>query len=306
MSKLKEIPQNIRQAFSIAGYQLRLWHKNPRIIVTGILAFVLCFLLSGKIVSFAETYGLSVQIVEPFVWVFGDADSVLISSVLLLFLFADTPLLNKETPFFLVRTKRSVWLLGQIFYIVIGTFLYLCFLLVSVSFFCARDAFFANFWSPTAAMLGYSGAGNAISIPVTVKTMETTSPYLCLLFIFGLMLVYSLLTVSVQLAVSLSKGHRAGTIVTLGFTVFGFLLKPDVISLWLKLPPEGFYIANVIVGWLSPLNHAVFSGHNFGYDYLPSLAASFLFFGITIFVCFFIAGKQIKRYGFDFSGLHIS
>ena len=74
MSKLKEIPKNLRQAFSIAGYQLRLWHKNPRIIVTGILAFVLCFLFSGKIVSFAETYELSVQIVEPFVWVFGDAD----------------------------------------------------------------------------------------------------------------------------------------------------------------------------------------------------------------------------------------
>ncbi len=305
IEKLKTIPNNVRKAFSISVYQLRLWHKNPRIIMTAILAFVLCFLLSGKIVSFAETYGLSVQIAEPFVWVFGDADSVLVSSVLLLFLFADTPLLGRETPFFLVRTKRSVWLLGQIFYIVTGTFLYLCFLLVSVAFFCARDAFTADFWSPTAAMLGYSGAGSAVSIPVTVKTMEATSPYLCLLCIFALMLVYSLLTLSVKLAVSLKKGQRTGTAAALAFTVFGFLLKPDVIGLWLKLPQEEFYIANVIAGWLSPLNHATFSGHNFGYDYLPSLTASFLFFGAAIFVNLFISGKRIKSYGFDFSGQHI-
>ena len=305
MNKLKELPNDIRQALSIAAYQLRLWHKNPRIIVTAILAFVLCFLLSAKVVSFAESYGLSVQIVEVFIWVFGDADSVLVSSVLLLFLFADTPSINKETPFFLVRTKRSVWLLGQIFYIAAGTVLYLFFLLLSVSFFCARDAYFANIWSPTAAMLGYSGAGNAVSIPVTVKTMETTSPYECLCVIFALVLAYSLLTVSLQLAVGLKRGQRAGTVVTLVFTLFGFLLKPDVFSLWMKLPPNAYYIANVTVGWLSPLNHAVFSGHNFGYDYLPSLGVSFLFFGIVISACLIISGRRIKRYGFDFSGLHI-
>ena len=302
----KRILNNARQAIFIAFCQLRQWHKNPRVAVTAILAFVLCFLLSGKLISFAETYGLSVQLIEPFVWVFGDADSVLLSSVLLMFLFSDIPPLDKRTPFLLVRTKRNVWLLGQIIYIILGTFIYLLFLLFSVSLFCARDAFVADYWSPTAAMLGYSKAGDALSIPVTVKTMETASPYNCLAIIIVLMLAYSLLTVSIQFTVSLSKGHRNGTAAAFAFTVFGFLLEPDVFSLWLKLPSEGYYIANVIVGWLSPLNHAVFSGHSYGYDYLPSLPVSFSFFGILIIICLIISTRLMKNYGFDFSGLHHS
>ncbi len=40
--------KKLHQIFSIAGYNFRLWRKNPRIIVTFALAFVMCFLLSDN------------------------------------------------------------------------------------------------------------------------------------------------------------------------------------------------------------------------------------------------------------------
>lgn len=40
--------KKLRQAFSIAGYNFRLWRRNPRIIVTFALTFILCFLLTDK------------------------------------------------------------------------------------------------------------------------------------------------------------------------------------------------------------------------------------------------------------------
>lgn len=45
--------KEICQSFSIAGYNFRLWRGNPRILVTFLLAFILCFLLSDKAVTFA-------------------------------------------------------------------------------------------------------------------------------------------------------------------------------------------------------------------------------------------------------------
>ena len=69
--------KEIRQSFSIAGYNFRLWRGNPRIFVTFLLAFILCFLLSDKAVTFA---------VEVFIWNFGDSNSILLTSVLLVLL----------------------------------------------------------------------------------------------------------------------------------------------------------------------------------------------------------------------------
>ena len=46
----------------------------------------------------------------------------------------------------------------------------------------------------------------------------------------------------------------------------------------MKLPDEFYYKARVIVGWISPLNQATYSMHNFGYDNLPSLKETFFDF----------------------------
>ena len=92
----------LRNAFSVAGYNFRQWHKNPRIFITFALAFILCFLLSDKAVRFAREYETTMQIVEAFVWTFGDSNSILLSSLLLVLLFADMPFLSSGTPFYLV------------------------------------------------------------------------------------------------------------------------------------------------------------------------------------------------------------
>ena len=81
----------IRQSVSIAGYNFRLWWGNPRILVTFLLTFIMCFLISDKAVTFAVDHNTTMQLVEVFIWNFGDSNSILLSSVLLVLLFADMP-----------------------------------------------------------------------------------------------------------------------------------------------------------------------------------------------------------------------
>lgn len=291
---------NLRQIWSITCFHFRLWKKNPRVIMTFVLAFLLCLMLSDKAVTFADNYGTTLQMFEVFTWTFGDADSVMISSLLLILLFADMPLLSQATPYYLVRTRRSIWVWGQILYVVLATIVYSLFLLGVTCIICAPIAFPGNKWSETAAMLGYSGAGREIALPASLKTMELSYPYQCTAVIFLLITLYALLLVTVMLLLRLGKKSFLGTLGVFGVNLFGLLLNPEIFMELFHIPGALEYRANLAVGWLSPLNHATYYMHNFGYDYLPKIWMSAVFFGGFIALNLFFIHRRIKRYEFHF------
>ena len=294
--------RGLKQAFTVAGYNFRQWHKNPRIIVTFCLAFILCFLLSDKSVRFAEAHNTSMQVVEAFIWSFGDSNSILLSSMLLVLLFADMPFLSSGTPFYLIRTSRRTWIIGQVVYTVAATTIYLIFVLLSTTVLCAKQSYPANMWSPTAAILGYTNAGRRVAIPALVKTLEMSWPYQCMVSIFFLLLGYALVLVTIMLFFNLRFGQAAGVISVFVFSIYGFLLKPDTIQKIFNLPNEAYYKANVAIGWLSPLNHATYHMHNFGYDLLPRLWESFCIFVLLILAGYYASVWAIKNYNFNFTG----
>ncbi len=292
----------LKQVLSVTNYDFWQWHKNPRIIVTFCLAFVLCFLLSDKAVKFAKEYDTTMQIVEAFVWTFGDSNSILLSSLLLVLLFADMPFIGSGTPFYLMRIDRRTWLTGQALYIAGATLIYMIFVLSATSIVCMRQSFVGNMWSETAAILGYSGAGQAVALPALVKTLEMSTPYESMAIIFALMLLYAMLMAFLMLVFNLAKGQLAGVVSVFVFSLFGFLLNPQTIKTIFQLPDELLYKANVAVGWLSPLNQATLHMHNFGYDLLPRLWQSYLIFGGLIVACYFLALRAIRHYNFNFTG----
>ena len=146
--------RDIKQAFWIAGQNFYGWKKSPRIWMTFILAAILCLMLSDQIISHAIKYETILQVFEPFIWTYGDASSVMLSSLLLILLFADMPFISQATPYWLVRTKRKIWLAGQIIYVILATVIYNIFLAVMLGIMGAPFSFTGNVWSETAAMLG--------------------------------------------------------------------------------------------------------------------------------------------------------
>ena len=292
----------IRQIMSVVAYNFRQWRRNPRILVTFALAFILSFLLSDKAVNFATAHKTTMQLAEPFIWTFGDSSSILLISLLLILLFTDMPFLSSGTPFFLMRIDRTKWITGQLVYTVLATAIFLVFVLGSTIAVSVRQSYIGDVWSETAAILGYSGAGEEIALPALVKTLEMSFPYHCMGTIFGLMLCYSVVMVFIMLVFNLTRGGAAGIVSGFAFSVFGLLLKPDTIQTVMQLPDELFYKANVAVGWLSPLNQATYHMHNFGYDLLPRLWQSFAIFGGLMLLGYILALVAIRRYNFVFTG----
>jgi hypothetical protein len=146
------------------------------------------------------------------------------------------------------------------------------------------------------------GAGKAVALPALVKTLEMSTPYECMATIFLLMLLYTLLMSFIMLTFNIRKGQLAGVISVFVFSLFGFLLNPNLLKTMFQLPDELVYKANVAVGWISPLNQATYHMHNFGYDLLPRLWQTYVIFGVLIVMCFLLALRAVRKYNFNFTG----
>ncbi len=291
----------LRQILQLALLNLRRWRRSPQVWLAFALGFVSCYLLSVKVVDFAVHHGTVLQICEPFIWTFGDATSIFLISLSLLLLFSDTPSMDSDVPFMLVRTTRLRFVLGQILYIVLSTVIFCLFVLLSTTVLCMVNAYSANMWSETAAILGYSEIGEEIAVPTFVKVLEFSFPYECTMHIFALMLGYALLMSGIIFYFNLLY-NKCGMLAGVILSGFGLFLTPDVVSEWLKLSYEQYRIANILFGWLSPLNHATYYMHNFGYDNLPRLMHSYIFFGAGSLLFFVLSVIRIRRYSFNFSG----
>jgi len=293
---------DIKQVFAVVSFNFRDWHRNPRVVMVFVLAFVLSMLLTDKAISFAISYGTTMQIMEAFVWTFGDANSIMISSLLLLLLFADMPFFSAFTPYYLIRTKRDAWFLGQALYVIIATAIYMLFILASTVVISMHISFPGNMWSETGAILAYSGIGIEVMLPASLKTMILSLPYQTAVHVFLLMLGYVMVLASFMLLLNIRLGRFWGVMGAFLLSIYGLLLNPELFMKAFRLPEAVAYKANVAVGWLSPLNHATYHMHNFGYDYLPRLWTSYAIFAVLIIICLLAARQKMKDYSFVFTG----
>ena len=288
-----------RQTAAVLRWNFLGFYKNPRIVITFLFSFILCFFLSERAIMVAEYYNAPVQAFEPFIWTFGDAASILLCALLLILLFLDLPKLSPFTPYMLIRIQKSQWLAAQFFYIFFVTILYMLYVFLVTSLLCMKKTYPGNLWSKTAALLAYSEMGRKLSVPSTVKVMESASPLECSLQITLLLICYGLTLGFLMLFFQMKAGKKAAIAAGLAYSLSGFLLKPDVLAAILhKEDYEMFYVRRII-GWISPLNHATYGMHDFGYDVLPSIGQSCLIFLLLLLVLVLFTFWTLKTYNFS-------
>lgn len=294
--------RELYQIWRVCLYHYSRWRGNWRVILSFGLGGVISFLLTENVVRFSQEYGLTMQIFEPFIWVFGDGTSILLVALAVILLFGDMPFLDGSVPYYLIRIRVRVWVGGQMIYLITSSLLYTFFILVMTMVFCFQNAFVGNMWSPTAAKLAYSGLADDYFIPAQLKTFEMVRPVECMVTIFFLMLLYILVAVFVMYLATLVKNQAAGIGAAFIFHLYGFLLNVDGLAQVFKLSQEVTYRASIWCGWLSPLRQATFPSHDFGYDRLPTLGNTYAIFGGAILVMAILVLWRMKYYSFYFSG----
>lgn len=289
----------VRQVAAAVRWNFLGFQKNPRVILSFLFSFILCFFLSDRAMMVADYYGSPMQALEPFIWTFGDATAILLCSLLLILLFLDLPKLSPFTPYMLLRMKKSRWLLAQFFYIFLVTALYMLYVALATSLLCMQKTYPGNIWSKTAALLAYSSMGKELSIPSTVKVMESTSPLSCSMQIMALLLCYALTLSFLMLFFQMKAGKKAAVGAGLFYSLFGFLLNPDILAKILHKEDYEMFLVRRVTGWVSPLNHATYGMHDFGYDVLPSIGQSCMIFLALLLFLSSLSFYTLKKNNFN-------
>ena len=294
---------NLREAFVCAGWNLYSLRRNPRFYMSLLLGFLLCWLLTDKTMAISRTYLTNVQLLEPFVWCYADDESILFSALVMMLMLSALPRLDTPASYLIFRTTYLNWLLGQIATVFILTLGYTLMILVFSMVMCIGcNVFVTNNWSETATMLSFSPASFEVALSVMRKTVKLTTPYGCAIQIFLLLVQYVLLMAMLQLAFTMLKSRKAGIIAVLGINFAGYVLTPDRFMTWLQLPREMQYYANLLSAWLSPLQHATYTMHNFGYDLLPRVQTSCLLLGGVSLLLMIVSALAMRRFSFRFTG----
>lgn len=163
--------------FRIAKYQIVQLIRNPRLYMIVICNFVFLSTLMVAFRNFLEMYELKAT---PFLFVFLFTHASVLFSFMsgIVILFSDAPFFSKAQMFLIVRTGKVVWALGQMLYLVVGSFLYFLLLYFMSVMFLFPHISLANEWGSVWNTLARTDLGirNGVNLVVSTEVLNQFNP----------------------------------------------------------------------------------------------------------------------------------
>lgn len=268
-----------------AFLQLKKWKKNIRVILAFLILFLLCITMTEEYVSYSRDMDLAIQLFEPFILMFTQRYALIFLTLIFLLLYQDVPFIDESSAYQLIRGSRSTWVLGQLLYILLSTFVFLLFALVTCMLFGMTMSFTANMWSETAKFTAYGGAVEQ-SAPIPLRLIQNTTPIEAVLSVFLLFFLGALALNTILFAMNLRKKKFLGLAVIAGLIFIGYLITTDILlKEW--------------SGWISIIVHTNLSMHRFGEEgTLPRIWESAAVLGAVALVFGFWSWRLSKTYNF--------
>lgn len=108
----------IKQILGVARTEFIEWIANPRIIIVGVLLIFIKTLAIEPLAARADKFGESLIFFEPFVAVGNSSVLAMFIPLVFLVLISDYPKLHGNALFFISRTGKRRWLIGQIVFLI--------------------------------------------------------------------------------------------------------------------------------------------------------------------------------------------
>ncbi len=117
--------------WNVAKSEFIKWITNPRIIIAGVLIVFIRSFAVLPMLEQSEKYGEPLNVMEPFIAAGNSGMLALFLPLVFLLLISDFPIMGSNTIFFINRTGKLNWFLGQIVFIIISIFVYIDTILLS-------------------------------------------------------------------------------------------------------------------------------------------------------------------------------
>lgn len=137
--------RHIKSAISVARTEYIRWITNPRIIIVGVLLIFMHTLSVEPLLRRAVKLGVPLNLLEPFIAIGNSGMLVMLMPCVFLILISDYPKMTGNSLFFMHRTGRLHWFLGQILFLIFAIVTYLS-LIIGGSILMSKGVF-SGTWS---------------------------------------------------------------------------------------------------------------------------------------------------------------
>lgn len=114
------VVNRIKSVFAVARTEYVKWITDPRVIIVGVLLVFMRTLAVEPLLERAVRFGEKLNILEPFVAIGNSGMLVMLMPCVFLILVSDYPKMTGNTLFFIKRTGKTNWFLGQLLFLLMA------------------------------------------------------------------------------------------------------------------------------------------------------------------------------------------
>lgn len=222
----------MKKMITILKVHLQSW-RNNYIVWAGLgIGLGLCMMYVSRFTSYCNAIGTPCHIFEPYI-VMGNMSKHSFTGIFLgcIVVLSETPFINKQSAYEILRVGTRTWVRSQILYIVVATFLYnICILLMCMGLGLVKsNVSFDNEWSSAITLL-------AVRQPTfAVSTFKLDFPYPDFIYAvkpyYGAILTllfnstYCIAVVLLMFIANIWTKVNVGWMVAAAFHIFGYVVS---------------------------------------------------------------------------------
>ncbi len=263
---------NLRKCMSVACSEYTKVICNPRMTILPVLFVLIYDYVIKELVSEANLIGTKINVVEPFVAISNSYMLMLIIPVVYMAIMGDFPRVDGNSIYYLMRTGRRNWLLGQLFFCIISSVTYVLNIFFVSTILTLGKSVISNKWSYVVSSFIDGRIYNNLK-PMYAATVSI------------LMMILYLILISMMLMMGFLYGKRAA----------GIALTASLMCIGTVLVSIGSNIK-----WLFPQAHTLVWLH---YDevyntHLFDMRYSFVYMIVLIVLMYVLNEALILNYDF--------
>jgi len=139
------VSKDIKCIFSVARSEYVKWITNPRVIVIGVLLVFMKTLAIDPLLERADKIGEKIAVLEPFAAIGNSGMLVMLMPCVFMVLISDYPKMTRNTLYFVKRTGKKNWFIGQMLFVFFAIISFLTVILLG-SVLMSQGSFTGN-WS---------------------------------------------------------------------------------------------------------------------------------------------------------------
>lgn len=275
---------DIRKALYMCRINILKWFSNYKMYLLYLLIFMLIYGYDKPVAQFSI---LSKYNATPWIFPFLMSTNRFKYLIMfgIIFLFSDAPFIDEGQKYVILRSGKSNWLLGQVFYIMLSVFIYLFIINLISILLLLPNLFITNQWGKVFNTLAQQ-SNYAQPLSITYKIIQYYNPIEALLISFFLNWCIGTFLGLLIFNLNIYFNVYVGPIITIFVVLLDLLFNKSSL---ITLSSKYMYVSPITLGSLNIVDKTHFSSN-------PSLGNAIFYFIVllTILVLFTLT-KTIKK-----------